>query len=218
MMRKRKKNENKDTVTEESKVNSEAEAEETTETIESQEAEALECEIMEKDPESELAELRDRLQRTTAEFMNFRKQTEKRQKDSRVFVRRDVFEQILPIVDNFGAAMKALDQGQDATNVLIGVKMIQEMLEKLLVDNGIKHILAKDLTFNPNLHEAVSREARDEVAPNVVLAEIAKGYTMGDLVLRHARVIVSAEAEVEVEAGVDIEEPSTDESDEDQIS
>ena len=127
--------------------------------------------------------------------MNFRKQTEKRQKDARLFVRRDVFEQVLPIVDNFGSAMKALDQGQDAKNVLIGVKMIHEMLEKLLADNGIKPIVAIDKPFDPKMHEAVSQEEKEDVEPNVVLSEVARGYTMNDIVLRHARVVVSVAPE-----------------------
>ncbi len=164
-----------------------------------------------KDPETEMAELRDRLQRTTAEFMNFRKQNEKRQRDSRLFVRRDVFEQLLPIVDNFGAAMKALEQGQDAKNVLIGVKMIHEMLEKLLQDNGIKTIEALSQPFDPSLHEAVSREEKEDTDANIVINEIAKGYKMGDLVLRHARVVVSAAPE-------ESEVTTTEEEDEDQKS
>ncbi len=157
----------------------------------------------EKDPAEEIAELRDRLQRTTAEFMNFRKQTEKRQKDARLFVRRDVFEQILPIVDNFGSAMKALDQGQDAKNVLIGVKMIHEMLEKLLTDNGIKPIVAVDKPFDPKMHEAVSQEEKEDVEPNVVLGEVARGYTMNDIVLRHARVVVSVAPKSEEDSSDD---------------
>ena len=157
--------------------------------------------------EEELQELKDRLQRTAAELMNYRKQTEKRQKDMRLFVRRDVFEQILPIVDNFGAAMKAMEQGQDAENVLIGVKMIHEMLEKLLQDNGIKPISAKDQPFDPRLHEAVSREEVADVEPNTVVNEISRGYTMGDLVLRHARVVVAAEPEENKETEEDPAEP-----------
>ena len=144
-----------------------------------------------KTPEEEIAELRDRLQRTAAELMNFRKQTEKRQRESRVFVRRDVFAQILPIVDNFDAAMKALEMGQDADNVIIGVKMIHEMLAKLLTDNGIKQIDAAQQPFDANLHEAVSSEETEDSEPNTVLSEVTRGYTMGDHVLRHSRVVVA---------------------------
>ncbi|MCB9832856.1 MAG: nucleotide exchange factor GrpE [Planctomycetes bacterium] len=136
--------------------------------------------------------LKDRLQRLAAEYQNFRKQADKRSVESRRFVKRDLVQQLLPVVDNFGHAMQALEQGQDAQNVLFGVKMIHEMLGKFLEDNGVNTIKAVGTDFDPALHEAVSREETDEAPANKVLGEVQKGYVMGDLVVRHARVVVAA--------------------------
>ncbi len=139
--------------------------------------------------------LKDRLQRLAAEYHNFRKQADKRSVDSRRFVKRDLVQQLLPVVDNFGHAMQALDQGQDAQNVLFGVKMIHEMLGKFLEENGIVAIRAVGEDFDPSLHEAVSREESDAARENEVLSEVQRGYRMGDLVVRHARVVVAAPKE-----------------------
>ena len=139
-----------------------------------------------------LQALEDRLRRLAAEYQNYRKQADKRSVDSRRFVKRDLVQQLLPVVDNFGHAMQALDQGQDAQNVLFGVKMIHEMLGKFLEENGIVAIKAVGEDFDPGVHEAVSREETEEARENEVLSEVQKGYRMGDLVVRHARVIVAA--------------------------
>ncbi|MEE9393358.1 MAG: nucleotide exchange factor GrpE [Planctomycetota bacterium] len=143
------------------------------------------------DLESQLEELQDEVRRVRAEMQNFRRQSERRIADSRKFITKDIFLQVLPIVDNFDAAMKALDQGQDADNVLIGVKMIHEMLGKLLSDNQINRIGTADSVFDADLHEAVGREETEEAAPNTILLEIQGGYRLGDMVLRHARVNVA---------------------------
>ena len=165
------------------------------------EAETNETEIVDPIEDADTVEnLKLRLQRTTAELQNFRKQTEKRHLDSMKFQRRDIFLQLLPIVDNFGAAMLSLEKGQDAENVMIGVRMIHEMFEKLLVDNGISKIKAMGEDFDPNFHEAVSSRSDEEATPNSVLAEIQKGYLMNDAVIRHARVVVAKEAAEENES------------------
>ena len=98
----------------------------------------------------------------------------------------------LPIVDNFGAAMASLDADQDPKNVLIGVKMIHEMLEKLLLDSGVCILKAEGETFDPSLHEAVGREETEQSDPNVILREVQRGYRLGDLVIRPSRVVVAA--------------------------
>ena len=169
----------------------------------------------EETPADEIAKLKSRLQRTVAEFQNFRKQSDRRLQDRRKFITRDIFEQILPIVDNFGAAMTACDAGQDAENVLIGVRMIHEMLHKLLADHQIAAIPSSGTAFDPDLHEAVSREETEETDAGLILREVQRGYLMDGLVIRHARVVVSAEPAVAEAPAESTEEPApTDEADE----
>lgn len=148
---------------------------------------------------AEIAALEDKLARTRAELQNYRRQSEKRLADERRFIARDLYAQMLPIVDTFGAAMGALEKGQDPANVLVGVKMIHQMLGKLLEDNRVQEIPTQDRAFDPDLHEAVARQESAEVEPNTVLAEVQKGYRMGDLVLRHARVIVASRPAVDAQ-------------------
>ena len=167
-----------------------------------------------EDNEKELVELRDRLQRTTAEYENYRKRSEQRRADDRRFTARNLLLELLPIVDNFGAAMKASDLGQDPKTVLVGVQMIHDMLGKFLSDQKVTPINAEGSPFDPALHDAVEVEETDEIDPNQVIRVIQQGYRFDELVIRHARVTVS-----KAPAGDEAEEAPVDaagESDESQ--
>jgi molecular chaperone GrpE len=45
--------------------------------------------------------------------------------------------------------------------------------------------------FDPNLHEAVMREATDEYAEGTVVEELMRGYMLGERILRHSMVKVA---------------------------
>ena len=140
----------------------------------------------------EMGELKARLQRSVADLQNFRKQSEKRLADSRRFIQRDFFRDMLPIVDNFGAALMAADKGQDAESVLVGVRMIHDMMLKMLSDNGMEAIKSEGCAFDPELHDAISKTETEEVDPDVILSEVLKGWRLKDMVVRPARVVVAA--------------------------
>ena len=54
---------------------------------------------------------------------------------------------------------------------------------------------AKDKQFDPNLHEALLRQPTSEYPEGTVMAELVRGYMIGDRVLRHAQVQVAAAPE-----------------------
>ena len=191
-----------------------AEAEE----LESAKADAAAASDDEEVIQDEIGELKARLQRSVADLQNFRKQSEKRLADSRRFIQRDMFRDLLPIVDNFGAALAASDQGQDAESVLVGVRMIHDMLLKMLADNGVEAIPAAEGNgFDPELHDAISRQETEEVEPDTILTEVLRGYRMKDLVVRPSRVVVAARpappAEEEEAATDEVVEADTQDAD-----
>lgn len=154
----------------------------------------------------EAGELLERLQRKTAELENFRKQVEKRLTDQRRWVRQEIFRDLLTFVDYFGAAMKEADSGKNAESVLVGVKMLHEMLLKFLSDNRVESFDSLGETFDPTLHDARSKEESDEHEPDQVVTELQRGYKMDDVVIRPAAVVVSsAPADAEDEADIDEE-------------
>ncbi len=137
--------------------------------------------------------LSEQLKRTAAEFQNFRKQIEKHRADDRRFTTCSVIRSLLPVVDGFDAAISASDAGQDAEQVVVGIKMVHGLLQQFFSDSQITTINPIDAKFDPLHHEAVQTEQTDDAAPGTILHVIQAGYSLNDLVIRHARVCVSEE-------------------------
>ena len=138
-------------------------------------------------------EFEDRLKRTMAEYQNFRRQSERRRVDDRRIIAKDILQALLPVVDGFDAAMNAAKQeGADSANILQGMEMIRQLLEKYLGDQNVTRIESNEgQHFDPELHNAVAVHATDEIDPNLILSVVQPGYRMNDMMLRHAMVCVS---------------------------
>jgi molecular chaperone GrpE len=104
-----------------------------------------------------------------------------------------LLEKLLPIVDNFEAALAAANNtsGANVESLKTGVNMIHSQLKNFLSENGIEEIDAAGKPFDPNLHEAVSQRATDEVPEGHVAQQMRKGYRFRDRLLRPAMVVVA---------------------------
>ena len=125
------------------------------------------------------------LQRVTAEFANFRRQTVKRNQDIVAQAASKLVDSLLPVLD---ACEAAVSQGVD------GIGTLQTQLFGVLENEGLSVIGAVGDTFDPNLHEAVTHEALDD-GPDVdagpfVAAVLRTGYAWKSRVLRPAMVTV----------------------------
>ena len=78
-----------------------------------------------------LAEMKDLLQRTQANFENYRKQTEKRVEDIRLMASKDIILQLLPVIDNFELALKSADTNPNTDDFLSGIELIYSQLFSL---------------------------------------------------------------------------------------
>jgi len=74
----------------------------------------------------------------------------------------------------------------------MGMDMVHKQIGEFLTSQGVTEIPAEvGGDFDPNLHEAISQEASDEIEADKIIQVIRKGYKMGDRLLRPANVIVS---------------------------
>lgn len=145
-----------------------------------------------KDPRDEqIEELTDRLKRTMAEFDNFRKRTEKEKSAMYEIGARDVIEKILPVVDNFERGLGAVPEEMKGTPFEEGMEKIYKQFMKTLEDMGVKPIEAVGKPFDPAFHNAVMHVEDESLGENVVSAELQKGYTYRDTVVRHSMVQVA---------------------------
>lgn len=145
-----------------------------------------------KDPKDEkIAELTDRMQRTMAEFDNFRKRTEKEKAAMYEIGAKDIIEKMLPVLDNFERGLTTVPEEEKESPFVQGMDKIYKQFVKTLEDIGVKPMDAAGKPFDPNFHNAVMHVEDEELGENIVAEELQKGYTYRDSVVRPAMVKVA---------------------------
>ena len=144
-----------------------------------------------------LAEARDAIARRQADFENYRKRTERDRGETHNRIVADVARKLLPVVDNLARALEAEQsvETQDSNefrHFLHGVELINKQLNDVLESLGVQPIVAVGEPFDPHIHEAVVTEPSDKYEPDTVTEEIARGYRMGERLLRPSMVKVTA--------------------------
>jgi molecular chaperone GrpE len=147
------------------------------------------------DPLAELTReksaLQDRLLRTAAEFDNYRKRVERDRREQADTAVADALVDLLPIIDNLELALSTPAGGDTAEGYRKGVELIHQQMMDLLRRRGVKPIEAVGTTFDPRFHQAVVHEVSADHREGEVIAELRRGYTLGDRLLRPAMVKVA---------------------------
>lgn len=135
----------------------------------------------------------DQLQRSRADFDNYRKRVERERPLLAEAGVRDLVSELLPVLDNLERALEALVAAGDeaAGGIVAGVEMVRQQLGGLLAGRGVEEIPAAGEAFDPNVHEAVQGVPSPEHPEGTVVAVVERGYRMSDTVIRPARVVVS---------------------------
>ena len=178
--------ENANVQTENAKV--EVENAETAPTEEVSETEQLQAKVAEL--EARVAELEDLKLRQMAEFDNFRRRTNKEKLELMATAGERIFKDMLPLVDDFERAKVAMEKTDDIEAVRQGIELIYSKFVGFLAANDVKAIDTTDADFNTDLHEAITTFAAGEDKKGKVIDCTQKGYTLGEKVIRFAKVVV----------------------------
>ena len=143
--------------------------------------------------QKERDDLYDRLLRKTAEFDNFRKRVERDRKDMIEWASADLISDLLSIVDDFDRAVAA-EAPPEAQPYKAGMELIQRQLSELLKKRGVTTIEAMGADFDPHQHQAVAYEEVPGAREGEVVGVMAKGYKLGERLLRPALVRVAKES------------------------
>lgn len=134
--------------------------------------------------------------RIAADFENFRKRNQKEKEDLEYQVKRNTIMELLSAIDSFERARVQIKPNNDGE---LAIHKSYQGVYKQLVDAlkriGVSSMRPEGEPFDPNLHEAVYREATTEYEEGVVIEQLVRGYLLGDRVLRHAMVKVAAPKE-----------------------
>jgi molecular chaperone GrpE len=137
-------------------------------------------------------ELNDKYLRALAEFQNYQRRAFNNEKEARQQGVSAVLTGILPVMDHFDIALTLDPAKASAQQVIDGVKVIRGELLKALQAQGIGVINpGPNEEFNPAHHQAITQQPAEGVQSGRIVTTFQPGYTLGERVVRPAKVVVA---------------------------
>ena len=131
--------------------------------------------------------------RLAADFDNYRKRNEQEREALLKYGAESTLKKMLEVIDNFERGIKAIETVDDCDKVKECFRLTYKNFTDVLTKAGLETIKAEGETFDPNFHEAVMQTPTADKPENTIIAELQKGYKLGDKVLRPTLVNVATE-------------------------
>ena len=144
------------------------------------------------------------LQRTAADFANFKRRTAEDRERDLGLASESLLRKLLAVADDFDRALEAMPADLRGVGWIEGIVLLDRKLRALLESEGVTPIEAVGRAFDPREHEAIANVADSGRPDGEVVAEIQRGYRVRDRVLRPAMVAVADGGTAGGTAGGDI--------------
>jgi molecular chaperone GrpE len=131
-------------------------------------------------------------QRSQADFENYKRREEAKQKEILEFAKEVTIVKLLPTLDTLQQGLKHSPQGVDET-WLKGIQATLQQLEKTLAEMGVVKIEAVGKPFDPHFHEAIREIPGDQ--DGVIVEDLQTGYEINGKVIRPSQVVISKKNE-----------------------
>lgn len=142
--------------------------------------------------EQQIGELTADLQRTRADFENYRKRVDLEKQSAREAGQAAAVLKLLPVIDNIERAVAHTPAELQEDKWVQGIAGLVKNLEKSLESLNLQRIkAAPGTTFDPELHEAIQFDEDAEGEHEVIAEELQAGYLLGGRPIRHAMVKVT---------------------------
>ncbi len=128
------------------------------------------------------------LQRTAAEFDNFKKRVSKEKDAIYNLAVGDTVAKFVNVLDNIDRAL-AVESADEKMKE--GISLVRKQMLEIMASLGCTEIPTVGEVFNPELHDAVMHIESEEYGEQEIVEELRKGYKCGDRVIRHAMVKVA---------------------------
>jgi molecular chaperone GrpE len=129
--------------------------------------------------------------RAVADLENFKKRAQKEKEEVQRFGLERLLKDLLPVPDNLDRALEHARSSTDFESLKKGLQMTRKLFEDTLARHGVKSFSSLGKPFDPHVHEAMQHVETSDMAPGLVAAEVLKGYTLNDRLVRPALVMVS---------------------------
>lgn len=145
------------------------------------------------DLEARLADAEHKYKLALAEHHNYARRALQNELVAKDQGKRSVVETLIPVLDHFELALAMDASKASAESVIGGVRLIREEFLKALQVHGVGQLSpAPGDEFTPGRHEAVMQQPHDALAAGLIVSTLQPGFTLGDRVIRAAKVIVSS--------------------------
>jgi len=148
---------------------------------------------------TENQEMLDKLQRLSADYVNYQKRVPKQIADSVAYEKRSIVRSLLPSLDNFDHAFNqfgATQNDEAAQNIIKGVRLIFDHMIDAIKAVGVEKATSVGQVFDPSRHEAMMQRTEADKENGIVLEEYLPCYLLGGDVIRPAKVIVNRLPEI----------------------
>lgn len=129
-------------------------------------------------------EFKDKFLRNMAEIDNFRKRVKKEKEEHQKYALGDFLKELLIITDNLERALNVKEGESSGNSIVSGVEMIYRQFMEILSKNGVTEIGAMNEPFDPNIHQALSKEEADFVSGPTIVEVYQKGFMYNEKLLR----------------------------------
>lgn len=144
---------------------------------------------------AEIEESRDQVLRARAELENLRRRHSMELEKAHKFALDGFVRELLQVRDSLELGCNAAQEaGADVDTLREGTELTLKLLGDVMEKFGVGMVDPLDQPFDPEFHQAMSMQPREDVPPNTVVLVIQKGYTLNGRLVRPALVMVSQAA------------------------
>jgi len=142
-------------------------------------------------------DVQEKSDRRLKDFESYKYRMDRERRGSVISQIGNLATQLLPVLDNLDRALDSVkdvsDKKLDEFNQFFdGIALVNQQINDVLSGMGVQPITTVGETFDPNFHEAVATDNDSDLPPNTISAEMLRGYRIGNLVIRHSMVRVTA--------------------------
>jgi molecular chaperone GrpE len=139
--------------------------------------------------ETEVSEWKDKYMRLAAEYDNYRKRTANEKLSLYDDATAKAVAELLPVADSMQMALANLKDADP--EILKGIELVSNQLDKSFEKLKVSGYGEVGDTFDPNIHNAISKVESEELGENTIAGVFQKGYKIGEKIIRHAMVQVA---------------------------
>ena len=141
-------------------------------------------------------EIQEKSDRRLKDFENFKYRMDRERRGSFIDQIANLAAQMLPVLDNLNRALDSVPDDAEKKSpefqqLYDGIVLVNQQLNEVFAGMGVTSIPTTGEEFDPNFHEAVATEDRDDMPSNMIAAELLRGYRIGNKVIRHSMVKVT---------------------------